>query len=284
MPTTPRKPIPGIGLVTPQSGNHPKTNALDISSPFTPSKVSLNGSLRSQASGQNHRETQATSTTATLSDEEFYDWPASDEEELGRAADELSSDHSSTQKGPASVPVTPRKALKPEMLSTPSKRNHDEAFNAEAGPTYPTPISARPTDDDIFTTPATGPRTGKSPFASVRPEPDLAAETPTPIRYKDIPVGHDSELASEILTTLGTYAISLPSDAREAVKAICDRHVMHAKGIMKGRDVSRAMVRAKEERIAELQQTIGGLKGERETDRAVIRHLKRDMERRKGQG
>ena len=46
---------------------------------------------------------------------------------------------------------------------------------------------------------------------------------------------------------------------------------------MKGRDVSRASVKARDERIAETQGEIEGLKAEREVDRNVIRHLKRDM-------
>ena len=46
---------------------------------------------------------------------------------------------------------------------------------------------------------------------------------------------------------------------------------------MKGRDVSRAIVKTKDERIVELQGEIEGLKAERESMRAVVRHLRRDF-------
>lgn len=161
---------------------------------------------------------------------------------------------------------------------------------SEAGgienPSWPTPSTGNRADD-VFTTPATGAR-GKGLFAGdAVPTP---AETPTPIRYKDLPPTQDSELAKEIISTLDAHRVSLPGDADKAVKAIkavkdiCNKHVLYTRGIMRGRDVSRAMVKTKDEKLADLQGEIEGLKAERETNRAVIRHLRRDMAVRKETG
>lgn len=178
-------------------------------------------------------------------------------------------------------PETPRKALKADLLSTPSKRRYDEmaADNGDALKGAPRTPATGTDGDDIFTTPASGVH-GKGLFASgTIPSP---AETPTPIRYKDIPPTQESELASEVFSALQNHNANITPEARETLKSICNKHVLYTRGIMKGRDASRAVVKSKDERMTELQGEIEGLKAERETNRAVIRHLRRDMAVRKG--
>lgn len=180
-------------------------------------------------------------------------------------------------------PETPRKAVKMDLLSTPGKRKYDEVASDDtiigeaSWATAPTGLRA----NDIFTTPTNG-ASGKGLFANTNPLSPF--ETPTPIRYKDIPPTQDSELATEVFNALQSHNVFLLPEVRESVKNICNRHVLHTRGILKGRDVSRTMVKTKEERIAELQGEIDGLKAERETNRAVIRHLRRDMVARKEAG
>lgn len=241
--------------------------------PYTPSKASNIVS----SSPAHKNSTQATTTQGSESEEEFYDWPASDDDEMSKAADQASSGQSMPPH------ETPRKAMKTDMLSTPGKRRYDEIALEDgkgAVTSWPTPSSAVK-DGDLFTTPATNPG-GKGLFADgafASP-----AETPTPIRYKDIPPSQDSELSSEILSMLQIRNVSLPLEARNAVKNVCNKHVLYTRGIMKGRDVSRSTVKMKEEKITELQGEIENLKAERETNRAVIRHLRRDMAMRKEAG
>lgn len=271
-PQTPRKAAP-YGLATPQTSSRYRPSSPEIVTPYTPSKATNPVS----SSPAHKNSTQATTTQGSESEEEFYDWPASDDDELSKGADQVSSGHSMPP------PETPRKAMKMDMLSTPGKRRYDEAAledGKDVVASWPTPSSGMK-DGDLFTAPATNP-SGRGLFtkgALASP-----AETPTPIRYKDIPPSHDSELASEILNTLQTHNVSLPLEARNAVKNVCNKHVLYTRGVMKGRDVSRAMVKTKEERITELQVEIDGLKTERETNRAVIRHLRRDMAMRKEAG
>lgn len=177
-------------------------------------------------------------------------------------------------------PETPRKAIKGDIQSTPGKRRYDEmaAGDGESSkPTFQTPATGME-GGDIFTTPAAV-TPGKGLFASgTLPSP---AETPTQIRYKDIPPTQESELASEVLSALQNHNVSISCEAREMLKSICNKHVLYTRGIMKGRDVSRAMVQSKDKRMTDLQGEIEGLKAERETNRAVIRHLRRDIAVRK---
>ena len=265
-PPTPQKPSP-YGITTPQTSTRFRPASSGVTTLYTPSKPSK-PSQNALPFSNRENETQATTTQGSDSDEEFYDWPASENDELLKAADQASSGHSMPP------PETPRKVAKTDIFSTPAKRRYDEMDSenhALVNTPWPTPSTGLK-GDDVFTTPATG-DPGKGLFANAAlPSP---AETPTPIRYKDIPPTQDSELAIELLNALQTQVV-LPPAAVNVVKTICNKHVLYTRGIMKGRDVSRAMVKTKDERLAELQGEIEGLRAERESNRAVIRHLRRD--------
>ena len=265
-PQTPSKPSP-YTLLTPQTSSRLRDGSLEPISPGTPSKISC----KTPSSSAHGPEAEAATTQGSDSaEEEFYDWPASDNDELSKFADTVSSVHSMPP------PQTPRKAIKADLLSTPGKRRYDD-MAVDIGDALKvalqTPATGRD-GNDILTTPT------KGLFASgTLPSP---AETPTPIRYKDIPPTQDSELASEVLGALQSHHASITMEARETLSGICNKHVLYTRGIMKGRDVSRAMVKDKDKRIMEMQKEIEGLKAERETNRSVIRHLRRDMAVRKG--
>ena len=160
------------------------------------------------------------------------------------------------------APATPRKQLKTDIFASPGKRRHDEI---ESG-------LATPASDDVFTTPFTGLQ-GKSLFSAGLISP---VETPTFNRFKDIPLCGDSELTTEVLAALSSVAVN--NETRGAVKMVCNKHALRTQGIAKGRDISRLAIKTKDEKIAELQARIAALEAERETNRAVIRHLRRDME------
>ena len=265
-PQTPSKTRPDV-LITPKTSNRRRDSNPEAGSPRTPS----NTSYHTPSSSACGTETETATTQGSGSvEEELFDWPASDDDELSRAADQASSEH------PMPLPETPHKAIKADLLSTPGKRRYaemaaDEKDALRAAPQTPATEMAR---GDIFTTPATR---CKGLFAGGGlPSP---AETPTPIRYKDLPPSQDSELASDVLMALRNHDASITSEAREALKKICNRHVLHTRGIMKGRDVSRAMVKSKVNQVTELQEEIEGLKAERETNRALISQLVRDMAR-----
>ncbi len=268
-PQTPIKPSPS-GLATPETTSRFRHESSAVTTPYTPSKTS-----HTAPSNSAHRvDTQASTTQGSDSEEDFYDWPASDDDEMSKVADQACSAHSMPP------PETPRKAAKTDMLSTPGKRRYDDMTSESGNGTataWPTPSTGLG-GDDPFNTPATG-MVGNGLFAHTTLA--VPAETPTPFSYKDIALAQESELASEIMTTLQALNVSFPPEARDAVKNICDKHVLYTRGIMRGRDVSRTMVKTKDEQIAELQGEVEGLKAERETNRAVIRHLRRDVATRK---
>lgn len=96
--------------------------------------------------------------------------------------------------------------------------------------------------------------------------------------------GQDSELTSDVLRVLQDSKILIDSNVKAELKTLCDRHALSTRGILKGRDISRATVNTKNAQISELQENIAALQAERETNRAVIRHLRRDMELSKNLG
>ena len=205
-------------------------------------------------------DTQDTSTTLSASEEEFYDWPASDDEDVFKAADEASSIKTMPP------PETPRKAAKIDLFSSPGKRRFSlmEDASSDAG-------------GDVFVTPNTGVKRDELPTPGQTIS--SAADTPTPRRFKDMPqAGQESELALEMLKILRDSKILITPDTKAEIQSVCEKHTLSTHGILKGRDISRAMVNTKNAKISELQGTIAALQAERETNRAVIRHLRRDME------
>ncbi|KAL8688820.1 MAG: hypothetical protein Q9218_005360 [Villophora microphyllina] len=263
-PTRPTYATSPYGLQTPYTDSIKDRQNLAPSLPNTPSKPS---SALQQATN-----TQNTSTTLGTSDEEFYDWPTSDDEDVLQDIDQPSATHNMPP------PETPRKALKTDSLATPGKRRFSEMTSGGEN-TWPTSSDG---GDDVFVTPSTGSKmNGILMSGHVTPSTN---DTPTPRRFKDmLQAGQDSGLTSEVLKTLLKHDVFVKSDTKAEIKAICDKHNLSTQGIMKGRDISRAMVNTKNEKISELQETIAVLQAERETSRAVIRHLRRDMELLKNQ-
>lgn len=266
-PQTPTKPLiasASNGLTTPYTDTAKRYGNPEVTTPYTPSK--------SSAAPQLSRHTQDTSTTLESPDEEFYDWPASEDEDVLTVVDNASS----TRNMPP--PETPRKAVKTNPSSTPGKRPFS-AMTSGIEVTWPTLEVA---EDDVFTTPSTTLKKGGLLNLGQATSPSTDVSTPT--RFRDVlKAGQDSELTLEVLRTLQDHRISLTSDVRAEIKAICDKHTLSMRGIIKGRDISRTMVTTKNERILELQETIAALQAERETSRAVIRHLRRDVDSMKNQ-
>ena len=246
--------------MTPPTGNRIGLRSPDVATPYTPSKPPRTAQPTAQAA-------ESDSTTQEESQEEFYDWPLSDDEALSKAVDQLSSQSQNAMP----PPETPRKAIKTGSLSTPGKRNFDE-MQCSGAAALPTPVSDRK-GDDVFTTPATS-TGGKRLFSTTGPD-----DTPTPIRFKDFAptTKSDSSLAEEILKVLRNAKVSLPSDARDEVREICNKQSLFTHGVVKGRDISRSLISKKDEKIVELQTSIEALQSERETSRAVIRHLRREL-------
>lgn len=234
-----------------------------METPYTPSKPPRPGSIGATARVLNEN---LQGTNGLSGDDEFYDWPESGGERVDQILTRAT--HDASYVYPHVHPETPRKSVKTDPASSPRKRGHDD--NAPpVGNRHPTPSSHRTRAEDIFSTPATSKKDNLFQDAS---------EAASGVRYPDRTTQHDSDLANEILASLQS-ALSVPlfAEAQEEIKAVCYKHTMHVKGITKGRDISRDMVKRKEARIVDLQGELEALRREKEMDGATIRHLRQEL-------
>lgn len=214
--------------------------------------------------------------------EDFFDWPLSDDEELQLS---IAVDRASTSDVGRSARVlrpleTPRKAVKTDIFTSPGKRRRSLTDDGGTG-SLPTPST-----DDPFVTPfSTIPRKNlfvdKLPLESPTTRSDgrsmmSPSLTPTPNRYRDVSAGNEeySALTAEVFRLLDFNAVPLNGEVQEALKHTLTRHALQAQGVARGRDISRLALKNKDAKISELQNRISSLESERETDKAVIRHLR----------
>ncbi|PVH84347.1 hypothetical protein DL98DRAFT_651999 [Cadophora sp. DSE1049] len=245
---------------------------------------------RSEPSKTAGARTAAGNKSAEEDDDDFGEWSLSPEEER-----KLAQSVTRAESGSPS-PETPQKAIKTSQFSTPgSKRKFD-------GTVLPTPstggraltgFSTGRRDEDVFMTPATKPKEtwdGRQPFGLRSP-----SGTPTPTRYRESTVASDApsqmsqdnyDITDEVLDLLKDQHID--DEITANLKQLLSRHAMKISGVARGRDITRVALKAKETKIAELQQKISALEAQREIDKTVIRHFKSDMtesiERRRGRG
>ena len=72
--------------------------------------------------------------------------------------------------------------------------------------------------------------------------------------------------------------MSIPPDVLSNLRGVLSKHDLKAQGVVKGRDISRMALKAKEAKIVELQARIASLEAEREVDRGIIKGLKWESE------
>lgn len=270
-PHTPTKNHGG-GYMTPEttvkrSGSRFRVPETAVT-PSTPSKSSGQAMPRTfPPSARSPTESAATAQEDDDEDDEEYfdsDWPASHDAQLSKTATQVSN------RAMPPPPETPRKTAKTDSFPTPGKRSYDEmSRSGTSSATTSSPATLRQ-DDDVFTTPST------------TKTPNLFTSTiPTSPGYPLLPPSsppHDSDLTAEILQCLATHHITpLSADLTAAIRAIGTRHSLHTRGVTKGRDISRAQIARNNEKIAKLQADIAALQADRETTKAVTRHLRREL-------
>ncbi|GAB7342597.1 hypothetical protein MBLNU457_g0770t1 [Dothideomycetes sp. NU457] len=198
-------------------------------------------------------------------DEQVYDWPLTgqDEEELASVAD--------------NVPVTPHKATKTDAYATPAtsvKRRQLPWLDYSAEQEKVTDGAATPTTSSSVSqlpTPST-----KNTLSRIS-EKEKEDETPTPSRFKDAlqdPSPAGSVLVNDVFSLLNCANVSLPANTEKQIKAVLTRHELKTQGVIKGREISRLGIKAKEAKIVELSARIASLEAEREVDRGVIKRLR----------
>ena len=81
-----------------------------------------------------------------------------------------------------------------------------------------------------------------------------------------------------MLQLLDSNHVPLTLEVEDDIRRIANKHSLYTRGVTKGRDVSRAVIARKEETIVELQGSILLLQAERETNKTLISHLRRQLE------
>lgn len=215
-------------------------------------------------------------------EDELLPWPLTGQEEqdLIDAAESV-----------APPPETPRKAVKTGVYATPAttiekKRTLpwlQESVNVSG--VSKTPSALVHDQSDYLNSPS------KQSTKTLPPIPDqIYAPTPTlqanmadsqfaspsiQSRYKDAfsnPADGASSLTNEALASLSSTPV--PAEVLDTLRGILSKHDLKSQGVVKGRDISRLALKAKEAKIVELQARIASLEAEREVDRGVIRSLR----------
>ena len=157
------------------------------------------------------------------------------------------------------APETPRKAQKIAPFETPS-------FKVRGA-----------VDQDVIRnglpTPGTTPHVTRK--ADVLPESGL--DTPTPTRMRDalsITPGEDA-LSDKTFKLLALFDLQLDTRASIALRQLLESEARRYQGIAKGRDAARAAIQIRDARIAELTGRIEQLVQENESNKALLKHLRR---------
>ena len=205
-------------------------------------------------------------------DEEFGKFPLS-AEDVEAVAQII--DHQEPQ--PAPFPETPHKAIKTELLMTPgTKRKWEED-------SLPTSVTKIIKDEDVFMSSNVRLKgymwDGNERFGLRSP-----SASPTPSRFRDASVAGDVgeeklrsiyDITDQVMDLLKGQHIE-----EDVIASLCEllgKNTLKISGIIKGRDITRIALKAKDVKIAELQQKITALEAGREMDRTIIRHFKSDM-------
>jgi hypothetical protein len=198
---------------------------------------------------------------------------------------------------PMPPPETPRKAAKTSVNMSPG-RWHREGSPSPALPT------SRGGDDphngpNIFTTPSTSRNVSHNLFADLFPDSGLptpqthrttrtgaewgsseAATPATPSRFRDVGLasGGDSTTATDVFEILQEAHIRLPPEVEADIKTVLNTQAKKTEGILKGRDISRLNVKAKEAKIKELRCRIETLEADREVHRSILLAVRNDLQ------
>ncbi|KAE9373096.1 hypothetical protein N431DRAFT_337524 [Stipitochalara longipes BDJ] len=192
-------------------------------------------------------------------------------------------------------PETPRKAIKTNYAATPGskrKREEDSLPTPATGINKTIPASDRASkDDDVFGTPSITLKAGNDRFGFRSPSAtpshfSLQREGTEATDDRGERTQHSYDITDEVMELLRDQHID--QETTYNLKELLNKHALKISGISKGRDITRVALKAKDMKIAELQQKIAGLEAERDLDKRIIRHYKSDMtqsvERRRGRG
>ncbi|KAJ9615187.1 hypothetical protein H2200_001261 [Cladophialophora chaetospira] len=231
--------------------------------PKTPRKQTTIGAFPTPQSRTKNVTPEGANTPTKVKDsgyfepEETFEWSSSDDDELLKAEQEL------LERTPFE---TPKKASRTEVFTSPGKRTFAQMSSSRTVGDEALPLS-----DDVFTTPSTSHKPNGSGLRSPSKTP---ANRPT---QSGLPEAEPSLLAAEALRILRDSNSQISSRVETELVELLNNHDLRTQGIIRGRDITRLAVQAKDKKIGELQARISTLESEKETNRRVISHLKMDI-------
>ncbi|KAK3059176.1 hypothetical protein LTR09_000742 [Extremus antarcticus] len=169
--------------------------------------------------------------------------------------------------------TTPHKAQKTGVYATPATTGKRKLPWEEPS----TPATTTRPAADYFGTPSkratqTSSTTTHPETPAAPPTAATAADPSPPTRYRDAlhnPADSASSLTGEVLATLSS--VKVPLDVRESLRSICTKHDLRYQGVIKGRDISRLAIKAKDAKITELQARIASMEADREVEKSLSR-------------
>ena len=211
--------------------------SLASSSGTTTSQIQSSTTVEQAGSASKAAIDDAETASEASSDGETFDWPLTGEDtsELQRVAEQVELN-------------TPRKARK---LDTYDTANH--SLNRQA---------------NGLITPGTTPSKPTTIVSSEATTYSVTDTTPTPSRYRDALAtpssshGTSTSLTPSFLALLRDHNITIPSPALSAMTSLLRRSEVQLAGAVKGRDVARQAVKAREETVARLTERVHGLEEE----------------------
>jgi hypothetical protein len=161
--------------------------------------------------------------------------------------------------GSSDFTYSPRKTPRTDSFTTPGKRK----FADMERESFMTPTS-------IFSS--------QTQSQSFSPSSVDISSTPTPSKYRNAlsaDSGADtSDLAQQAIKILEGHGTVVPRRAMEELVSLLNRHDLKMKGITRGRDISRAAVKKKENEISILNERIATLEAQLEMGRTVLSGLR----------
>jgi hypothetical protein len=191
--------------------------------------------------------------------DESFEWSSSDDKELLKAEQEV------LERTPYE---TPKKAPRTGIITSPGKRTFVQTAAHTVGKDDTWPLS-----DDVFTTPSTS---HKSHGTGLLSPSIIPAKRPSRMDERP-PEAEPSTLAVEALEILRSSNSQLSARVEADLVDLLNKHDLRTQGVLRGRDITRLAIHAKDKKIAELQTRIQALEAEKETNRRVISHMKTDI-------
>ncbi|KAI4723182.1 hypothetical protein E4T48_00446 [Aureobasidium sp. EXF-10727] len=173
------------------------------------------------------------------------------------------------------APETPRKAVKFDGLATPATSVHRKLPWLDPSAQVPCTVSTKATPSKQSAQPSIP--TSSTYKSAVAQDGALTPQvTPSPSRFRDPsadPSSFRSTLNEDVFGTLKDSSITLSANLTLKLREVLTRHELRTQGVIKGREITRLALKAREAKIAELQATVASLEAERNVDHARITRL-----------